>query len=224
MIKLIIFDWDDVFTQGSKKGYFKCYDGALREVDVYLKPSEKRRRILAKWGKSHIEVLSELLKEKPELIDKACKVYEQHLFGNTFIEQLSLIPASKELLVRLSKKYSLAIATGIHPKILKEKVFIKFKIPKVFGQIISAYDLDDQNKAKPNPYMLKQIMKNQNSSPKETLFVGDAENDVIMARNAGVEPIVVLTGHLNKDEANRLDVSYILEDVMQIEKVLSELD
>ena len=117
-----------------KKGYFKCYDEALREVGAYLKASEKRQRILSKWGRSHNEVLSELLKGKPELIDTACKVYEQHLFGDTFIEQLSLIPGSKELLIRLSKKYALAIATGIHPKILKDKVFSRFNIPQVFTQ------------------------------------------------------------------------------------------
>lgn len=63
MIKLIIFDWYDVFTLGSKEGYFKCYHEALAEVGVYLKPEEEKKRIFAKLGKHHKEELKELLKK-----------------------------------------------------------------------------------------------------------------------------------------------------------------
>lgn len=41
MIKLIIFDWDDVFTQGSIKGYYACYHAALEAVGVRLDGAEE---------------------------------------------------------------------------------------------------------------------------------------------------------------------------------------
>jgi len=50
--------------------------------------------------------------------------------------------------------------------------------------------------------------------------VGDAENDVQMARNAGIEPIVVLTGHLNKDKAESLGVENILPDITHLSNIL----
>ena len=59
-IKLIIFDWDDVFTLGSKEGYYACYHQALEGVGVQLKPEKERKRILTKWGQSHREELKEL--------------------------------------------------------------------------------------------------------------------------------------------------------------------
>ena len=67
MIKLIIFDWDDVFTLGSKEGYFACYHKAINGVGVHLSPEEEHKRILAKWSRTFREELKELLKEHPEI-------------------------------------------------------------------------------------------------------------------------------------------------------------
>ncbi len=224
MIKLIVFDWDDVLTLGSKEGYFKCYHETLADLNIYLDPKEERNRIMAKWSKSHREELRELLKEYPELLDKACKIYESKLFGNTFIDSLSMIPGTIELLKKLSKNYILCIATGLNPEVLKNKVIPKFDFPDIFKQIISSYDIDDVEKQKPHPYMVEQILKTQNIKPHEAVLVGDAKGDVIMAQAAGLIPIVVLSGHLNKREAEELNVEYIIENITLLEQVLSEIN
>ncbi len=223
MVKLIIFDWDDVFTQGSTDGYYKCYHEAVIGVGVHLEPEIEKQRIAAKWGADHREEIAELLKEHPELVDKACELYEHHLFGDTFVDCLSVLPGSQELLTRLSKNYTLAVASGVHPKLLKERIMGKFSIPEVFSEIITAYDLDDPLKAKPHPFIPQEIMKRQNIKPSETIMVGDAKNDVLTARNAGIQPIVVLTGHLSRLEAEELAVSDIIDNVTQLESVLNKL-
>jgi hypothetical protein len=41
MIKLIIFDWDDVFTLGLKEGYIHCLHETLNRRDVQLRPEEE---------------------------------------------------------------------------------------------------------------------------------------------------------------------------------------
>lgn len=224
MIKLIIFDWDDVFTLDSREGYIKCLHDTLLKLNIHLDPKEEEKRIHQTWSKPHRDELQNLLKERPELLDKACKIYEDLFFNGTFIDSLRLVKGSSELLIRLSNKYKLAIATGAHPKILKDKVFNKFKIPQVFSQIVSAYEIEDESKQKPNTYMLEKIMKDQSVNLDETVYVGDAKNDVLMAQNANVPMVVVLTGHLNKSEAEDLKVPYIIEDVTKLESVLSKLD
>ncbi len=223
-IKLIIFDWDDVFTIGSKEGYFKCYHKALKGVGVYLNEKEEKRRIMANWGRSHQEELKGLLKEQPHLVDKASEIYEENLFGGTFVNSLHIVKGSQDLLSRLKGKYLLALATGVHPKILEEKVMPKFNIPDVFAQIITAYDVDDPNKTKPHPFIAQKIMKAQKASPKETILVGDAKSDVEMARNADITPVVVLTGHLSRKEAELLKVEHILDDVTQLDEILTDLE
>lgn len=224
MIQSIILDWDDVITLGSKVGYFKCYHLAAVGVGVELSPAEEEKRILAKWSKSPHEEISELLKEHPELVDKACDIYEGELLGDTFVNCLSVVEGVPELLLRLDKKYKLSVATGMNPAILKEKIMPKYNIPQVFTHMISAYDIKDPDMQKPHPYSINYILERQGISPENAIMVGDARGDVLMARAAGVIPVVVLTGHLSRGDAEDLDVEYIISDVTKIEKVLYELN
>lgn len=223
MIKLIIFDWDDVFTQGSIDGYYKCYHEALEGVGVALDPQEEDRRIRARWGAGHHVQLEYLLQEKPDLVDKAVEIYQKHLFGNTFVDCLTIIPGAQDFLSDLAKRYKLAVATGSHPKILKERLFPKFHIPDVFAQIMTIYDLDDPAHAKPHPFIANKIMKTQGIKPEETTLVGDAATDMQMAWSANIEPIAVLTGHLNRQQAAELGVKHIIENVLLLEPELEKI-
>jgi len=220
MIKVLAFDWDDVFTLGAKEGYFACYHKALDDVEVYLEPEEEKKRILAKWSKPYREELKELLKEKPELVDKACKMWEKEYWSGTFINSLSLLPGVNDLLIRLKEKYILVVATGNQPKMLLGTIFPKFKIPQVFSQILSSHEISDPEKMKPHPFMLHEIMKKYNVKPSEMLYIGDAKTDVLMAQSAEVIPVAVLTGHLNRKEAESLNVQYIIEKVTDLEGIL----
>lgn len=221
MIKLIIFDWDDVITLGAKDGYFACYRKAINAVGVYLPPEEEKKRIMAKWGKSFRAELEELLKEQPKLVDEASRVYNEEFWGETFVSSLRLPSGINETLLSLKRKYILAVATGNDQKMLRERIIPKFHIPDVFSQIITSHDIYDQEKTKPHPYMLEHIMRTQGVQPEEAVFVGDAGTDVQMARNAHVRPIVVLTGHLTKRDIEDLNVKDIIDDVTQLEKVLA---
>jgi phosphoglycolate phosphatase len=220
--KLIVFDWDDVITLGAKDGYFACYDFALERVGVTLPEEIKKQRILKKWGTNHREELTELLQEHTELIEKATKAFEDGFFGDVFVDSLRIIDGTLATLNRLAEKYKLAVATGGHPRLLKERIIPKFRIPPVFEIIVSGYEVADPTKTKPNPYMLDFIMDKLHVKNTETISIGDAENDVLMARNASVEPVVVLTGHLSKQKALRLGVRYVIPDITALETILEQ--
>lgn len=219
MKKLLIFDWDDVVTLGSKEGYYACYRETLNELGIVFPEDELHRRIQKRWGQPFHEELKELLLEKPELIDNADKIFEQKFWGDIFVRELYEVNGANELLTYLHSKYTLAVATGNHPDMLRNKIFPQFKIPNVFAQIITSYDVPPE-KTKPHPFMLEQIMKTQNVTPSETLYIGDAENDARMAQSAGVEPVTVLTGHLNKQQAEQLGVKLIFPDITYLKKIL----
>lgn len=220
MIKLIIFDWDGVFILGTDEAYFKCYHLAAKSVGVNLSSEEVKKRILAKWGKTAKEELEELLKEHPDLLDKAVENYEQILMGDTFVDCLKAVKGSQKLIKDLSKKYRLAIASGVNPRLLKEKIFPKFGFEDVFSEIMTVYDIDDPSKAKPHPFLVEEIMRRLNVTPNSTVLVGDSKGDVNMAKAAGVTPVVVLTGHLNKLEAKKLGVKFIIKKVTDIMTIL----
>ncbi len=223
MIKLIIFDWDDVITLGAKEAYFACYHHALTSVGVHLTPEEERRRILAKWSKPARVELKELLKEHPELVEAAHAFYQKHK-AEVFLHALTMRPGTVEALQRLTSRYILAVATGNTTEMVKETIIPHFHIPPVFSRIVSTHDVHDVRKTKPHPYMLQLIMKREGVTPSETLYVGDAATDVAMAHRAGVTPIVVLTGHLSKKEAVRLGVKWIIPDVTHLPALLERAE
>jgi HAD superfamily hydrolase (TIGR01549 family) len=224
LVKLIIFDWDDVFTLGSKEGYFACYDRAFEAVGFRLPHNVERKRILANWGKPFREVFKVLLKEHPKLIDKAYEAYDKAYWADTFVKELKVLPGTIDLLNRMHQKYILAIATGNRYEMLHEHIFPRFNFPDVFSQIVSSHDIENPEMTKPHPHMLEIIMKKQQVKAEETIFVGDAWSDVQMALNAHVTPVVVLTGHLSKQKAEKLGVSYIIPDVRDLETVLDKLN
>jgi len=143
--------------------------------------------------------------------------------GDTFVNCLEFINGGNKLIEQLSTKYKLAIASGINPRLLQEKIFSKFGVKNLFSEILTVYDIDDPSHAKPHPYLLLEIMRRLDVKPEETIMVGDARGDVQMAQNAGVIPIVVLTGHLNKTEAESLGVKYIIKDVNELDSALSNI-
>lgn len=98
MIKLIIFDWDDVFTQNSIKGYYKCYHEALNGVGVTFSPEEEDRLIKEKWGAGHRAQLAHLLRERPELVDKAVEIYQEHFLVTRSLTVSRSFPAHKNCL------------------------------------------------------------------------------------------------------------------------------
>ena len=67
MLKLIVFDWDDVIILGSKEGYYNCYRETLKELGVVLDEKEMDIRIRRKWGQPFRIELAELLQEQPHL-------------------------------------------------------------------------------------------------------------------------------------------------------------
>jgi phosphoglycolate phosphatase len=222
-VKIIIFDWDDVFTLGSTTGYFRCYHKTLRDLGVKLNKQEEYRRIMSKWGKTHREELKALLVERPELLDNACEIYESKLFGDVFVDSLKIISNCTKFLNKLKNKYIIYIVTGVHPKILKERIIPKFKVPNVFKQIISTYDIKDAAKQKPHPYIVYEILKKEKAVRDEAVVVGDSKSDVMMAQAAGVRPIVVLTGHLDRKHAKELGVKDIIKNVTHLQEVLKKI-
>ena len=219
MKRLIIFDWDDVITLGSRQGYYACYHQALSGVGVHLDPLDEEKRIVAKWGTTHVEELKELLQEHPELVERASAIYEKALFGETFVNELRVLDGTVEALHALAKMATLCVATGSHPEIILRRSMPKFHLPNVFAEILSSYAVRPEQQ-KPDRYMVNYFMKEYGASTDETVVVGDGESDVFMARNAGVTPIVVLTGHLTRESATRLGVEHIIDDVTKLPALL----
>lgn len=222
MIKLIIFDFDGVIISGSNDVYLSCYHKALESVGIVLDPKEEKERIMEKWGKGYKIQLEYLLKEHPYLIKSAINSYKKCYDSLFFTDNIKIIEGALDSLKKLSKKYKLAIASGMKRKSL-EHYLAKFNLTDYFEHVISSEDIKNPEDKKPAPFMLNFLLKKFGIDKKCAVYVGDGTSDIKMARTAEIEPIIVLTGHLSKKEAKELGVEKIIPDINYLEKVLIEI-
>lgn len=75
---------------------------------------------------------------------------------------------------------------------------------------------------KPNPESLFLIMKKLNYSHKNTIMVGDGVNDIVCAKNAGIESIAVTWGDALKEDLLKAGPNIIVDTVAQLEKSIFE--
>lgn len=219
---LIIFDFDGVIITGSNEGYFRCYHKALGTVGLKLTRAVERKRILQRWGTGYKYQLKLLLKERPQLLSKAIKTYEKYYYSPLFSRSIQLVKGADTVLRQLAKIYTLAIATGMIRETLN-KLLKKFSLTDVFAKIVTSDEIVRPQDRKPSPFMLNKALNYFKIDKNHAVYVGDGKNDVLMAQNAGITPVVVLSGHLTKDEATRLEVKHIISDITYLPKVLSTI-
>ncbi|HSX05941.1 MAG TPA: HAD-IA family hydrolase [Candidatus Saccharimonadales bacterium] len=221
---MIIFDWDDVFIMGAIQGHFACYRQALVDIGMEPDQAELERTVTYLWGRPH-QVIFQALLDSEHKADLAAAVgrYQTYKDSKVFLSKLQFVSGGQEFLRNLAQHYTLALATSQQRKLLVQRIFPLFQVPDVFSTIMSSHDFNDPGQAKPSPYMVEEIMRTHAAKQAETIVVGDAKNDVLMAQAAGVKPVVVLTGHLTEQQAKELGVQHIIPDVIQLESVLQAL-
>jgi phosphoglycolate phosphatase len=104
----------------------------------------------------------------------------------------------KELLEELKANgCTLAIATNAFRSTVI-KSLKKMDILDLFDEVVCG---DDVIEAKPSPEMLEKILKSLKKSPKEAIFIGDGERDLLAAKRANVDFIMVNWGFSNYKNA-----------------------
>jgi phosphoglycolate phosphatase-like HAD superfamily hydrolase len=206
-----ILDGDDNVWVGSYPMYFYCLEKAIMSVPkrdrqalgIHMaRPYEELQYLTRdKWGARH-EVHLKTILQYDDLVEKASKVYMDHLesvFRQSIFLQTGTIEALEQLPIR-------ALATGVHPRVLAEKLDDWGLDPDFFDSVVTAYDDDMKPEyVKPQPHMVYKTwyqLEQKFGRPMErerTIVVGDSLNDIAMARRAKAAVAVgTLTGRMTK--------------------------
>lgn len=212
--KLVLLDFDGVIAKGSNEAYFACYHDSLESVGVNLMPEVEHDRIIEGWGAGHVPQLQILLREHPELIDRAAKKWIECVESPQFFDNIELVPGADKAVHLMEQFADVAIVSG-SPREFITKLLDKFGIDGA-RKVFSSYDVSDPVLKKPHPYTLRLALEHFRRSASDTIYVGDMPNDVVMARAAGIEPVVVLTGELDEKHAHELGVNLIEKDLFSL--------
>jgi phosphoglycolate phosphatase len=114
----------------------------------------------------------------------------------------------KELLEKLSLTHKLSVATNAH-KLSASQILESTGISSYFDIVMCA---DEVKQPKPHREMLDAIVKYYDAKSEEFVVVGDGERDIMSAKHAGIDSILVDWGFSDYDGAIR--------SVGELEKIL----
>ncbi len=132
---------------------------------------------------------------------------ETHLRG-TFI-----LPEVKETLSVLHKNGILMAVASNKPSDYSKNILQHFEIARFF---IACYGPDIVQHTKPHPAMLQGLIKVMETSPQETLYVGDMLLDSETARNAGVKVALIPTGGNSEEELQAIKPDFLLKNFSEL--------
>lgn len=187
---LLVFDWDGTLVDSIERIVTSLQHASKQAADIHISEIQARDVI----GLGLIEAITQL---HPELnvqqhtteLNNIADAYRQHyLYDNTV--PAPLFTGVNNLLDELrGDGYTLAISTGksragLEQSIAEHQLADYFTTTKCAGE----------NKSKPHPEMLHEILYELNFQAAQTLMIGDSEHDLKMANNANMQCIGVTHG------------------------------
>lgn len=196
--RAIIFDWDG--TLHNSMGYIiACFQKAAEDKNIPAPSIEAIRSVI------------------PLLSDELMEPFYQQYYNQ--LNAPMLFSGVKEVLEQL---YRCGFLLGIATNRRQPTVSLMNDLNR---SGLSTYFLaarrGEETIPKPHPQMLLEIMSELEVQPSETLMVGDKENDMLFAKNAGIDALAVTYGLGKLDSLSlHFPVGY-LSDIRELPRWLN---
>lgn len=210
MLKLTLFDFDGTIAD-SFSGYFDFYNSLCREYGIktlWTDKEEFREWVSGNW-RDNVHKLG--LDDEVEETNAQFRKYRQN---NPIQLQKGIIQA-----VTPHRDYRQGILSAENAdyinNFLREND-LEMNFEGVFGADTLTYP-------KPNPLALKEARDKFNTSPNETVYVGDTVEDVEFARADGSRIIAVSYGWNPKSKLEKANPDYLVNSPQELQDILREL-
>ena len=189
MKRLFIFDFDGTLFN-SVDDVVKCLNEALT---IFNFPTLTRDEYIGRLGGDIDEIVSLVLRDNdlPEYHENFKNTYLKIYYGSEKENTLPF-PGSYEVLKELqSNDVLLAINSNRFTDSLE------FFVNKFFGDIdfvlIEGHNYDTPTK--PSPAGINKIIEKAGVSKDEAIYIGDSSTDILTAKNAGIDCLIVKWGY-----------------------------
>jgi len=192
-IELILLDVDGVLID-SKSNMKKSWNKLLNEKYVKKPFSEYFKRI----GTSFENIMFDMG------IDKNIQKIKKEYFKNSFKfdNKIKSYKTVYKTLMTLQKNYTIAVVTSKKRK--NTKYFLKKFFPKVNFSLICVPTL--KYKSKPEPDLLNFAFKRLKIKSKNSVYIGDTQNDLTASKRAKTNFVLAKYGYNNKDLKCKLNI------------------
>ena len=214
---LLVFDWDGTLVDSIERIVTSLQHASKQAADIHIDETQARDVI----GLSLNEAISKLHPELDTLqhadkLNDIADAYRQHYLYDNEVPA-PLFNGVSELLKELRQDgYTLAISTGKSRAGL-ERSIDEHQVAGYFATTRCA----GENRSKPHPEMLHEILDELKFSAAQTLMIGDSEHDLKMANNANMQCIGVTHGVHDAATLNKHNPLTCLTDITDLSAYLS---
>lgn len=204
MLKAIVFDYNSTLVDDlhlSVESYYRAgrqmgFDSLTRETilrHISQPPSQKRRLYCGDISVAQWEQVVQL---------------RQKIYCELAEPSRLLFPDTAAALTALSGKYRLAVLSNTY-RVLYERLF-----PEHLARLFQAsLFFDEVPDPKPSPKPMRTMLASLGVAPHECGYVGDAVEDVQMAKAAGVTSFAISTGACSRAELTGAGADWVGADL-----------
>jgi phosphoglycolate phosphatase len=209
MIKAIIFDLDGTLVD-SYPGIHQSLNEMLRALNF---PEVDLETVKRRVGRGVLNLMQSSVPK--ELVPEALEIFRES-YDRTHLSGTVLLPGVVDALAELKKRgIALALASN-KPVEFTHNILKHLKIDSFF---LVYSGPDGEIKPKPDPSMLKSILKKLYADATVALYVGDMMLDAETARNAGVRFALIATGGHTREELKSVKPDYLLNRLKELVEI-----
>jgi len=128
----------------------------------------------------------------------------------------ALLPGARRVLRELARRFTLALVTGGDRSRVSQELR-RFGLTEMFATRIYG---QDSHLRKPHPAPLELALRRLSLAPEACVYIGDAPEDIEMARRAGVRAIAVLSSFSTPQRLRAARPDALLRSIEQLPRLL----
>jgi len=208
-IEAFLFDLDGTLVDSSRA----IFDAVKRVLDSkgHVYENEKTIKMIGIPLEEMFRLLIPTLSndEVWQYVQEYRKHYSMHHLKST-----TLLPGADRFLRKLKERgFKIGLVTSKYRKPVME-VLAHFNLMELFDTIVTGYEV---KRHKPAPDMILEAAKRLKVTVSNCVVVGDSPLDVEAGRRAGALTIAVLTGPYDKQEAQKVNPNFIIENFESVQ-------
>jgi len=208
-IEGVLFDWDGTLID-SYHADTSAYLAMFKEMGINWGLDELEKHYSPNWYE--VYRAARLPRKRWEAADRAWRThYAKH--------RPKLITGVRRVLARVASAHYLGLVTsGDRDRVTRQ--LREFRLTTLFAARVCS---GDTQRKKPHPEPLRLALRKMKLDPSACVYVGDAPQDVEMARRAGVRAIGVLGPFPTEKRLRAAKPEFLLDSLEELPDVLKKL-
>lgn len=204
--RVVLLDWDGTLLD-SYAADARAYMTMFRALKIEWSEAELKQHYCPNWYE--VYRAAGVSRSKWRQADRLWRA----AYGE---ERPKLLPGARSVVRALARKFRLGLVTsGSRDRVRQQIAAFGFE-----GLFEACVFSEDATRKKPHPAPLQLALRRMRASAAECVYVGDAAEDVEMARRAGVRPIGVLGPFPTAERIRAARPELLLESIRELPRYL----